>query len=122
MTERLFVYGTLAPGRQNEHMLRGVAGVWRPALVRGRLFEHGWGAGLGFPGIVLDDAGPEVHGLVFSSQQLGEHWQRLDDFEGEGYARVLTTAYLDDGEAVSAHVYVLRALPEGARPGPGQIS
>jgi gamma-glutamylcyclotransferase (GGCT)/AIG2-like uncharacterized protein YtfP len=44
--ERLFVYGTLAPGRPNEHMLAEVDGEWETATVRGRLVPEGWGADL----------------------------------------------------------------------------
>ncbi len=34
MTDRLFIYGTLAPGRPNEHVLAEVPGAWEPATVR----------------------------------------------------------------------------------------
>ncbi|HEY5803768.1 MAG TPA: gamma-glutamylcyclotransferase family protein [Lysobacter sp.] len=114
MKHRLFVYGTLAPGRPNAHVLADVPGIWEPATVRGTLFAQGWGAAIGFPGIVLDDSGDEVQGLVFSSEQLPDHWARLDEFEGDGYARVLTRARLQDGSVVDAFVYTLsdRSLPD----------
>ena len=35
MTQRLFVYGTLAPGRANGHVLADVPGTWELATVRG---------------------------------------------------------------------------------------
>lgn len=107
--ERLFVYGTLAPGRPNEHVLANLSGEWQPATTNGELLQEGWGASVGFPGIVLDEYGQEVHGLLFSSEQLSEHWERLDDFEGDGYERVLTSVKLRSGEAATAYVYVLRA-------------
>ncbi len=84
MTLRLFVYGTLAPGRSNAHVLADVPGQWEPATVKGTLVQEGWGAAEGYPGIVLDDDGGDVQGLLFSSEQLAEHWARLDAFEGEG--------------------------------------
>ena len=58
-------------------------------------------------------SGEEVQGLVFSSEQLAAHWSRLDEFEGEGYERVLTKARLQDGSVVDAYVYELsdRGLP-----------
>ena len=49
MTERLFVYGSLAPGESNAHVLAGIDGTWEPATVTGTLHPEGWGATLGFP-------------------------------------------------------------------------
>jgi gamma-glutamylcyclotransferase (GGCT)/AIG2-like uncharacterized protein YtfP len=107
MTERLFVYGSLAPGRDNAHVLADVPGTWEPAVATGTLRAQGWGAALGFPGIVLDPQGGEVRGLVFTSDELKRHWARLDAFEGEGYVRVTTSVRLDDGRRVDACVYAL---------------
>ena len=111
MTHRLFVYGTLAPGRENEHMLADLAGSWEPASVRGTLIPDGWGAAAGYPGIVLAEHGGEVEGLVFRSEELPAHWARLDEFEGEGYVRVSVTARLKSGDAVQAYVYALSSVP-----------
>jgi gamma-glutamylcyclotransferase (GGCT)/AIG2-like uncharacterized protein YtfP len=111
MADRLFVYGTLAPGQPNEHILEGVPGTWEPAAVTGNLVARGWGAAVGFPAIVLDEHGPEVHGLLFTSDELGDHWKRLDEFEGDGYQRVLSSARLPDGRTVTTYIYVLRASP-----------
>lgn len=105
--DRLFVYGTLAPGRSNAHMLAPIPGRWEPATVRGMLLPQGWGAAAGYPGIVLDEHGEEVEGFVFSSAELGAHWTRLDEFEGEGYERVCVSAKLGDGTRVDAYVYRL---------------
>lgn len=107
VTERLFVYGTLAPGRPNAHVLADVAGTWTPATVTGTLHAEGWGAAQGYPGIVLDPHGAAVDGLVFSSDELAQHWARLDAFEGDGYERVVTQARLADGTIVEAFVYRL---------------
>ena len=107
MTHRLFVYGTLAPGRPNEHILADVPGEWEPATVTGTLLQEGWGAAVGYPGIVMDKGGGEIHGFLFSSENLAEHWARLDEFEGEGYERVLTTVKLKDGTVVDAYIYRL---------------
>ena len=115
MTHRLFVYGTLAPGRSNEHVLADVPGEWEPATVAGTLHEEGWGAAAGYPGIVMDEHGGEVHGLLFSSERLAEHWARLDEFEGEGYERVLTRATRNDGTVVDAYVYALSGPREVRR-------
>lgn len=111
MTDRLFVYGTLAPGESNAHVLVDVPGTWEPATIRGTLFENGWGAAAGYPGIVPTDAGDEVRGFVFSSTALPAHWARLDAFEGEGYTRMTVPAALGDGTMVLACVYALSSEP-----------
>ena len=111
MTQRLFVYGTLAPGKSNAHVLADIPGEWEPATAFGTLVQEGWGAAAGYPGIVLDEYGSEVHGFVFTAQSLAEHWARLDEFEGKGYERVLTSVNLKDGTRVDAYIYCLRAIP-----------
>ena len=107
MIDRLFVYGTLAPGRPNAHVLAELRGTWAPATVRGTLHPEGWGAAAGYPGIVLNETGGEVRGLIFRSEDLAAHWRRLDEFEGGGYKRVLTLATLADGTVVQAYIYAL---------------
>ena len=106
--ERLFVYGTLQPGGPNETVLGDIGGEWTPATVRGRLVNGGWGAEIGFPGIVLDDDGDTVSGYVFSSTALAEHWEYLDRFEGDEYLRVTSEVVLQSTGSVTAHIYVLR--------------
>jgi gamma-glutamylcyclotransferase (GGCT)/AIG2-like uncharacterized protein YtfP len=102
MTHRLFVYGTLAPGRSNAHVLADVAGQWEPATATGTLVPEA-----GYPGLILDERGGAVAGFLFSSETLAEHWPRLDAFEGDGYVRVLTGVTRQDGTAVEAYVYAL---------------
>ncbi len=110
MPYRLFVYGTLAPGRSNAHVLAYVPGTWQPAHVRGTVHNVNWGPAAGYPGLVLGEDAGEVRGLVFTSDALPEHWAHLDAFEGEGYTRVPVMATLDDnGATVQAFVYVLSA-------------
>ena len=108
---RLAVYGTLAPGRVNHRQLRGVAGRWRPGTVRGWLHQTGWGVTHGFPGLVLDDAGPEVEVQLLESAELPAHWARLDAFEGREYRRVVTRVRTADGE-VPACIYVVAGVVE----------
>lgn len=104
--QRLFVYGTLAPGRENQHFLKDIGGFWQKASVRGRLSQNGLGATFGYPAIVLDSLGDEVNGFLFTSNRLSEHWVELDEFEGECYARVLTMVTLSDKRVLET--YALR--------------
>ena len=105
--DRRFTYGSLQPGGPNEHVLNGIDGAWQRATVCGFLVESGWGAELGYPALRLDDEGNPVPGFVFSSRALGDHWRRLDDFEGGQYRREIAEVTLDDGLLVAAYVYVL---------------
>jgi gamma-glutamylcyclotransferase (GGCT)/AIG2-like uncharacterized protein YtfP len=108
----LFVYGTLAPGRANAHVLADVPGTWTPATVRGHFHAQGWGATEGFPALVPDSAAGAVDGFVLASAALPDAWPRLDAFEGEAYERVIVDAQLADGSVVAAFVYVLALPPE----------
>ncbi len=105
--QHLFVYGTLAPGKPNQHILAELNGQWQPATVLGTLHEEGWGADLGYPGIKLSKDGSKVKGLVFSSSELEQHWSKLDAFEGEAYERVVTQAELSDQRTLTTFIYVL---------------
>ena len=108
MVERLFTYGSLQPGGPNEHVLASVEGSWEAAVIRGELVDAGWGASLGYPGLVLDDDGAEIRGYVFSSPHLQFQWTQLDELEGEEYERVTAIVTFADGQEVPAQVYVLR--------------
>jgi len=107
---RLATYGTLAPGRANHAQLADIPGRWREGSVRGRLVQSGWGAALGFPGLVLDPEGQTIEVLVFESAELVEHWDRLDAFEGEGYERAETLVRTENGD-VPAYIYVVSDKP-----------
>ena len=103
---RLATYGTLAPGRANNEQLSDLRGNWRQGTVRGRLVDAGWGAKLGFPGLVLDPTGEAIEVFVFESVELLKHWPRLDAFEGAGYRRVVTWVNTTDGD-IEASIYII---------------
>ena len=69
MAKKLFVFGTLDPGRSNEHVLKEIGGVWENATVRGRLRQEGWGAEMGYPGIDLSENKEEIEGFLVTTQQ-----------------------------------------------------
>jgi gamma-glutamylcyclotransferase (GGCT)/AIG2-like uncharacterized protein YtfP len=90
-------------------VLAEIGGEWEPAILKGNLVERGWGASIGYPGIVIDESGDDVHGHIFSSSNLDAKWDYLDEFEGEEYERIVTSVTLRSGEQVQSHIYVLRA-------------
>jgi gamma-glutamylcyclotransferase (GGCT)/AIG2-like uncharacterized protein YtfP len=105
--ERLFVYGTLAPGRPNHGVLANIPGTWEAASLKGKLLDEGWGSELGCPGIVPSDEGEEVEGFLFSSDHLSDQWSMLDEYEGTGYRRVSVLVKTESGENTEAYVYAL---------------
>ncbi|MDB5733709.1 MAG: hypothetical protein JWN16_346 [Alphaproteobacteria bacterium] len=103
---RLAVYGSLAPGKPNAHKLAHLAGHWRKGMVRGKLVDEGWGAGMGFPALVLNDEAQTVPVDLLESPDLPAHWALLDAFEGAGYRRIATAVDVA-GEKLPAYIYVL---------------
>jgi gamma-glutamylcyclotransferase (GGCT)/AIG2-like uncharacterized protein YtfP len=101
----LATYGTLAPGRPNHQQLDGLEGRWLEGQVYGTLVDEGWGASFGYPALILDPDGSAIDVQVFESGDLPAHWPRLDDFEGPGYQRVVTTVRTPAGE-IDASIYV----------------
>jgi len=108
VVERLFVYGTLGPGRPNEHILAAIGGDFEPAVVNGTLHQQGWGAAMGYSAIELDENAGEVEGYLFTSENLSNHWKALDDFEGEAYERVLAKVKLKTGINLDAYIYTMK--------------
>jgi len=101
----LFVYGTLAPGEENAHIMDGMVGEWHKASVRGTRHNRGWGVHNGHPGFIPDKDGELVNGLIFVSDDLPAHWPRLDKFEGADYSRIAIQVTLEDGESICAQIY-----------------
>lgn len=104
---RLFVYGTLAPGESNEHFLKDLEGNWQKAYVNGKLYKEGIGPTLGYPALLLDENEKSVQGLLFHSEQLPSLWHTLDEFEGEGYIRVECNVRLEDNTTINVYIYAL---------------
>lgn len=105
--QKLFIYGTLAPGRPNEHKLSDIEGSWQKAFVKGRLEEKGWGASMGYPGIILDNKANEIEGFLFQSNELDKKYKLLDEFEGSEYKRVEVEVRLEDNSFTKAFIYAL---------------
>ena len=61
------------------------------------MFDEGWGARKGFPGLVLDPDREPLAVDAFASEYLPDHGSRLDAFEGDGRRRVTTGVSTPDG-------------------------
>jgi gamma-glutamylcyclotransferase (GGCT)/AIG2-like uncharacterized protein YtfP len=105
----LAVYGSLAPGKLNHHIVAPAGGQWTTGLVTGAFSENGWGATHGFPGLRWSPTGSDVHVSLLTSDDLPSHWAALDHFEGDDYMRILVPVRADDASLISvANLYELR--------------
>ena len=111
MTDTLFVYGTLMPNCPNGHVLENIVGKFIPATVKGNLKDAGWSASMGYPGIKLneDGSGDTIHGFLFYSNNLINHWDNLDEFEGSEFERQEVCVERYDELDVDTFIYVLKA-------------
>ena len=96
---RLVVYGSLAPGEANHHVVAGLEGSWRPCVITGSLDVHN-----GYRIFRWEKGGARIDAQMLISTALPSNWRRLDEFEGADYCRVVIPAELD-GKTVLANVY-----------------
>ncbi|QDF30139.1 gamma-glutamylcyclotransferase family protein [Halarcobacter anaerophilus] len=108
MRETLFVYGTLMPNCPNAYVLENIVGKFIPATVKGKLVDAGWSASMGYPGMKLDENGDTVHGFLFYSSNLINHWDFLDEFEGREFERTPIKVERYDELEVETFVYTLK--------------
>jgi len=110
---RLAVYGSLAPGRENHHVVAPLGGTWASGVVEGELTMYGWGAAIGYPALRLRGGGPPVPVQVLTSEALRGAWARLDAFEGAEYRRVLVPVWTSAGN--ERELMAVANVYEGAR-------
>jgi gamma-glutamylcyclotransferase (GGCT)/AIG2-like uncharacterized protein YtfP len=96
----LVVYGTLAPGRPNHHLLADVPGEWSEVVITGELGE--WA---GYPMFRWSVDGDRVAAWLLRSPALPDHYDRLDKFETDAYLRLLIPYESSSGRGV-ANCYV----------------
>ncbi len=101
---RLAVYGTLAPGQCNHHIIAPLRGSWTEGSVRGVLHNAEWVTAGGFPSFTHDPNGALVPVQVLESADLPRHWERLDQFEGSEYRRIVVPVETANG-IVQANIY-----------------
>ena len=110
----LAVYGTLAPGQPNHHVVAPLGGEWTDGLVEGDLLPVGWGAALGYPGFRPRARGAAVAVQVLTAPLLATAWPTLDRFEGPGYQRILvpvfSTGLGGPGQAGERRLYTVANL------------
>ena len=108
-TFKVAVYGTLLAGERNEGYADGAISRG-PCVIRGELYDTGWG----FPAFVPNGNGREVKAevLMVDAKVL----KSMDGLEGypRFYRRDEVEAVLEDGSTVKAMVYVMNRLPEQA--------
>ncbi len=107
LENRLFVYGTLAPGQSAHHFLEDLQGTWQAGTIAGTLYPDGVGPTAGYPAVDLAQADACVEGSLLTSEQLPQYWERLDAYEGEGYRRVRVLVSVAGDGQVEAYVYAL---------------
>lgn len=89
----LAVYGTLAPGRPNHHVVAPLGGKWTQGVIEGDLLPLGWGAELGYPAFRPRAGGDALAVQVLASPALEAAWPELDRFEGAEYRRILVPVF-----------------------------
>ena len=111
---RLAIYGSLAPGESNHCIIEDISGEWTAGFVRGDLVRQGWGAHVGFPGMTWDpQSSNRVDVKVLTADDLPLHWERLDEFEGDDYLRILVPVEGTEGAPIVANIYGVRPASAG---------
>lgn len=93
VSRTLAVYGTLAPGRPNHHIVAPLGGKWTEGIVEGDLLAEGWGAPLGYPAFRPRLGGVVIAVHVLTSPALPSAFPELDHFEGSEYRRILIPVF-----------------------------
>lgn len=115
-SQTLAVYGTLAPGQPNHHVVAPLGGEWTEGEIEGDLHPVGWGATLGYPAFRPRAGGEAVSVHVLAAPMLTAAWPDLDRFEGPEYRRILVPVFHRgaDGERRLNTVANLYAAAEAA--------
>lgn len=103
--ERLIVYGSLAPGRANHLQLASLGGAWTRGWISGDRVAAGWGFDLGYPGVRWRPGGEHIEAWLLHTAGLAGEWDRLDDFEGAAYQRLLAPFETDAGIVAVGYFY-----------------
>ena len=105
----IIIYGTLAPNRPNHSRVEHIKGKWLKGIVKGKLENEGWGAELGYYGFKHAPTHEQdyIEAYILFSEELADNWSHLDEFEGDGYQRILARFELENGEVGVGNIYAL---------------
>jgi gamma-glutamylcyclotransferase (GGCT)/AIG2-like uncharacterized protein YtfP len=105
----IIIYGTLAPNRPNHSKIEHINGKWIKGVVKGKLVKEGWGAELGYYGFKHSsiDVQENIEAFILFSDELVNNWTYLDEFEGDGYRRILAKFELENGEVGVGNIYAI---------------
>lgn len=105
----IIIYGTLAPNRPNHSKIEHINGKWIKGVVKGKLVKEGWGAELGYYGFKHSsiDEQENIEAFILFSDELVNNWTYLDEFEGDGYRRILAKFELENGEVGVGNIYAI---------------
>lgn len=105
-SHHLVVYGTLAPGRVNHHIVEHIAGTWRDDVyVEGEFVNSGWAVEFGYPMMRWKTGGSRIASYLLTSAMLSACWPDLDRFEGSEYCRILIPVFDQQGFVTVGNVY-----------------
>ncbi|HEV2134966.1 MAG TPA: gamma-glutamylcyclotransferase family protein [Terracidiphilus sp.] len=121
MSEYLFSYGTLQPGRAPAEIAPAAARLRQAGAgwIRARLYDFGR-----YPGAILDeDESAEIEGVVFELPDDADFLRQLDVYEEFSpgapedslFVRELHPVRLDSGGTLMCWIYLYNRDPAGAR-------
>jgi len=93
---KLVVYGTLASGDVNHSIISDIRGIWEDCTVNGRVNKINE-----LPVFVWEPNGHSLKTQLFSACDLPELWDRLDQFEGLDYRRILVPVIKSTGIGIA---------------------
>ncbi len=111
LQQSLIIYGSLAPNRPNHSKIEHINGKWVKGFIKGKLVKEGWGTALGYFGFKPSSLEEQetIEAYLFFSDELAHHWAYLDEFEGDGYRRILAKFELHNGEIGVGNIYAINA-------------
>jgi len=104
---RLFVYGTLKPGCENDSILKEIGGDFKKATLFGFTFDKKWESKTGYPGLIASHAKSKVEGYLFTSAKLKYSWSKIDNFETNMYNRTKVVIELNNNLQLAAYTYLI---------------